>query len=46
MYYGDEHTPKVDRVIFVASASSISKEFPLELIRAVRSQTMEGRRGM
>lgn len=42
--YDDENSFKVDRVLFVASASSISKEFPTELIRAVKSQTMDGRR--
>lgn len=44
--YDDENSFKVDRVLFVASASSISKEFPTELIRAVKSQTMDGRRGI
>lgn len=43
---GDENSFKVDRVLFVASATSISKEFPTELIRAVKAQTMDGRRGI
>lgn len=46
LYYDDEHTSKVERIIFVASASSIAGEFPSELIRAVISQAMEGRRGI
>lgn len=41
--YNDENHSKVDRIIFVASAKS--RECPTELIKAVRSQAMDGRRG-
>nr|XP_034324601.1 uncharacterized protein LOC117689056 [Crassostrea gigas] len=40
--YNDENHSKVDRIIFVASAKS--RECPTELIKAVRSQAMDGRR--
>lgn len=43
-YYDDENRSKVDRIIFVASTSSILKEFPAELINAVLSQAMDGTR--
>ncbi|XP_065942793.1 uncharacterized protein [Magallana gigas] len=42
LMYNDENNLKVDRIIFVASAKS--KECPTELIKAVRSQAMDGRR--
>lgn len=40
--YSDGNVSKVDRIIFVASATS--RECPTELIKAVRSQAMDGRR--
>lgn len=40
---GNEIVPRVDRIIFVASA--VSKEFPEELINAVKLQASGGTRG-
>lgn len=40
--YNDENALKVDKIIFVASAKS--RECPTELIKAVISQAMDGRR--
>ena len=42
-YYGEESSRKLDRIIFVASARS--RELPHELIRALITQAMGGRRG-
>ena len=42
-YYGEESSAKIDRIIFVASARS--KELPRELITALISQAMGGKRG-
>ena len=43
IYYGEESSVKVDRIIFVASARS--KELPGELISALISQAMYGKIG-
>lgn len=40
---GNEIVPRVDRIIFVASV--VSKEFPEELINAVKLQASGGTRG-
>lgn len=43
LFLGNEIIPQVDRIIFVASA--VSKEFPEELINAVKLQASGGTRG-